>query len=158
MLNTLKSFTLMTIAGPIGTKKIIGTLINKPFTALLAILPYAVDVVELPAEQHRIPFSLESAPLLHADLTLGYRISIAGKVVAYCPDRHADLLIAECAYRIGEIDPSWPHLNPEEAARIAREAGAEKLVLVHFDASRDRTLCNPFLLPDACCVAFFTGE
>ena len=151
MLNTLKSFKRLTIAGPLGTIKVIETLINKPFTAPLAMLPYAVDVVELPEERHRIPFSLETAPLLHADLTLGYRISIAGKVVAYCPDtgycdnavrmaRHADLLIAECAYRIGETDTSWPHLNPEGAARIAREAGAKSLVLVHFDASRYKTL------------------
>jgi hypothetical protein len=72
-------------------------------------------------------------------------------VVAYGPDtgycnnavktgRHEDLLIAECAYRIGETDTSWPHLNPEWAARIAREAGAKNLVLVHFDASRYKTL------------------
>ncbi len=151
MLNTLKSFKRMTIAGPLGTKKVIETLINKPFTAPLAMLPYAVDVVELPKELHRIPFSLETLPLLHADLTLGYRISIAGKVLVYCPDtgycdnavriaRHADLLITECAYRIGETETSWPHLNPEGAARIAREAGAKNLVLVHFDASRYKTL------------------
>ena len=151
MLNTLRSFSRVTIAGPQGTKKVIETLIAKPFTAPLATLPYAVEIVELPDEQHRFPFSLESAPLLHADLTLGYRISVGGKIVAYCPDtgycenavrlgQQADLLIAECAYRIGETNSSWPHLNPGEAARIAREAGAKKLILVHFDASRYRTL------------------
>jgi ribonuclease BN (tRNA processing enzyme) len=151
MLNTLKSFDRLVIAGPAGTKKVINTLVNKPFTAPLEKLPYSVDVVELPEEDHRISFSLESAPLLHADLCLGYRITIGGKVLAYCPDtgycenavrlaRNADLVITECAFRSKETDPAWPHLNPEEAARIAREAGAKKLALVHFDASRYRTI------------------
>ncbi len=151
MLNMLKSFKRISIAGPAGTKQVIKTLVSRPFTAPIESLPYTVDIIELPEELDRIPFPLVSAPLLHADLTLGYRISIEGKVIAYCPDtgfcenavhvaRNADLLIAECAHRIGETNPSWPHLNPEDAAKIARDAGAKKLALVHFDASRYKTL------------------
>ena len=34
----------------------------------------------------------------------------------------------------------WPHLNPETAARIAKEAEAKRLALVHFDANIYRTL------------------
>jgi ribonuclease BN (tRNA processing enzyme) len=44
------------------------------------------------------------------------------------------LLVTECAFRPGASNPSWPHLNPETAARIAREAAAADLVLTHFDA------------------------
>ncbi|HCS77139.1 MAG TPA: hypothetical protein DIW05_05335 [Syntrophaceae bacterium] len=48
--------------------------------------------------------------------------------------RGADLLITECAYKAGQSSESWPHLNPETAGRIAREAGAMRLALTHFDA------------------------
>ena len=47
----------------------------------------------------------------------------------------ADLLITECAYKPGQSSEGWPHLNPELAAGIAKEAGAKKLALVHFDAA-----------------------
>jgi ribonuclease BN (tRNA processing enzyme) len=71
----------------------------------------------------------------------------ARKTVKYCTNtgmcsglrelaRDADLLIAECSYLLGEQHPEWPHLNPEEAAGVAREAGARRLVLTHFDAGR----------------------
>lgn len=147
MLNKVKSFSSLVIAGPAGVKKAINTLVNTPFTMPLTKLSYPVDIVELPDEQHKIPYSLKSAPLLHADLTVGYRLEMDGKVVAYCPDtgycenavklaQNADLLITECAYRSGEANPDWPHLNPETAARIAKEAGVKKLSLTHFDASR----------------------
>ena len=48
----------------------------------------------------------------------------------------ADLLIAECAHLPGETSPSWPHLNPQDAAEIARRAHAKRLALTHFDAGR----------------------
>ena len=52
---------------------------------------------------------------------------------------NADLLLTECAYRPGQIDEKWPHLNPESAARIAVESNAKKLILVHFDANNYQT-------------------
>jgi ribonuclease BN (tRNA processing enzyme) len=69
-----------------------------------------------------------------------------GKTVAYCPDtgvcenavelaKNADLLVIECSLKSGEKNPKWPHLNPEDAIAIAREASAKKLALVHFDAN-----------------------
>jgi ribonuclease BN (tRNA processing enzyme) len=147
MLNKVTSFERLVISGPKGTRAVLNTLVNKPFTVPISKLPYPVDVIELPDEGNRIPFYLESAPLLHSDLTLGYRIEIDEKVVVYCPDtgycdsavklaRNADLLITECAYRSGQTDPEWPHLNPEGAARIAKNANVKQLALVHFDASR----------------------
>lgn len=150
-LNKLRAFSRLVIAGPVGSRSILNMLVNSPFTAPLCSLPYPVSVLELPDEAGALPFKVAALPLNHAGLTLGYRIEAEGKIVAYCPDtgycenavqlgRNADLLITECAYRSGEEDPDWPHLNPETAARIARESGAKQLVLTHFDASRYPTL------------------
>ena len=53
----------------------------------------------------------------------------------------ADLLISECSFLPGEHSPDWPHLNPQFAARIAKEAGAaNQLALVHFDAAKYTTI------------------
>ncbi len=137
----------LTICGPAGSRKILNTLMNQPFTLPLAELPYPVQVLELPEESSRLPFKAEAMPLRHSALTLGFRIELEGRVVTYCADtgycenavalsRDADLVITECAYRSGRTDESWPHLNPETAARIAVEASARRLILVHFDAQQ----------------------
>lgn len=147
-LHTLAKFSFsggLTICGPAGSRDILATLVAQPFTLPLTDLPYPTVVRELPAEQKKIPFPATALPLRHASLTLGFRLELDGLVISYCPDtgycenavilaREADLLIAECAYRRGQGSEDWPHLNPETAARIAREAGAKRLALVHFDA------------------------
>jgi ribonuclease BN (tRNA processing enzyme) len=141
----------LVIGGPEGSCSILGTFINTPFTMPLAELPYPARIIEMPSEAAVLPFSVEALPLRHASLTLGYRIRIDERTIAYCPDtgycenavtlaRSADLLITECAYKKGQSSESWPHLNPETAAGIAREAGAKRLVLTHFDAGVYRTL------------------
>lgn len=135
----------LTICGPEGTRNILELIINHPFTVPVNQLPFSVRICELPAEQTDIPFSVVAKPLCHVSYTLGYRIEIDGKIISYCPDtgycenavelsNSADIMIAECAYKSGQSCESWPHLNPETAAGIARDAGAGKLALVHFDA------------------------
>jgi ribonuclease BN (tRNA processing enzyme) len=68
-----------------------------------------------------------------------------GKKVTYCTDtgvcenllflaKDSDLLIAECSLKRGQENPAWPHLNPESSAKVAAQAGAKKLALIHFDA------------------------
>jgi len=147
-LHTLAKFSFaggLTICGPAGARDILAMLVAQPFTLPLADLPYPTVVRELPAEQGALSFPVTALPLRHASLTLGCRLELDGLVIAYCPDtgycanavllaREADLLIAECAYRRGQGSEDWPHLNPETAARIAREAGAKRLALTHFDA------------------------
>ncbi len=136
----------LTICGPEGAGRILATLISQPFTMPLSQLKYRTDILELPAGIRNLPFIVEALPLRHASHTLGYRFKIDGKIISYCPDTgycenaqrigaDADLLIAECAYRPGQIDESWPHLNPETAARLGIESRAKLLHLVHFDAS-----------------------
>jgi ribonuclease BN (tRNA processing enzyme) len=141
----------LTICGPEGTRNMLRTIINQPFTAPLSQLPFAVRICELPEERMELPFTVMAKPLLHASFTLGYRIEIDGKIVSYCPDtgycqnavdlsRSADMIIAECAYKHGQSCENWPHLNPETAARIAHEADARQLALTHFDAEIYQTI------------------
>ncbi len=148
------------ICGPEGTKGVLDSLIRQPFTMPFSQLEYRTELLELPAEIKQLPMSVEARPLKHASLTLGYRFQVDGKIVAYIPDtgycenavtlaRDADLLITECAYRPGQVVESWPHLNPETAGRIAEEADAKKLHLVHFDASLYPTITNRQLAQEA---------
>lgn len=141
----------MYIYGQAGTKVILDMLINTPFTVPLSGLPFKVEVHELSEGIHNIPFSVESRFLLHSSKCMGYRFQVDGKIITYCPDtgvcenaislaKNADLLIAECSFKSGQSNPEWPHLNPETAAQIAKEANAKKLALLHFDANIYRTL------------------
>jgi ribonuclease BN (tRNA processing enzyme) len=134
------------ICGQAGTKEILNKIIALPFSMPLDRLGYKIELYDLPQKKQKIPFKFEFLPLLHSSLTLGYRFELDNKVISYCPDtgycenavklaKNADLLITECAFKPGQTSDDWPHLNPETAARIAKEAAAKKLVLVHFDAS-----------------------
>jgi ribonuclease BN (tRNA processing enzyme) len=151
ILNKMKCFQRLHIFGPTGAKKILQKFINAPFSMPIANLPFPVELHELPKEYTIPPFIVRVKPLIHSSLTLGFRIELDGKVISYCPDtgycenavilaRNADLLIAECAYKSGQYNPNWQHLNPENAAKIANEAKAKKLALVHFDAHIYKTL------------------
>jgi ribonuclease BN (tRNA processing enzyme) len=125
-------------------------LLSSPYTINYRDLPFEVSLHELPGAIALLPCPAEVFVLDHPVPTLGTRLHLDGKVVAYCPDTgfcanalaladRADILIAECAYRPGEEHPDWPHLNPQSAARIAREAGAKRLILIHFDANNYQT-------------------
>lgn len=141
----------MYIYGQAGTKAILDMLINTPFTVPLSELPFKVDIHELSEVVHNIPFSVECKFLLHSSKCMGYRFQVDGKIITYCPDtgvcenaielsKNADLLIAECSFKSGQSNPEWPHLNPETAAQIAKDANAKKLALTHFDANIYSTL------------------
>jgi len=153
ILNKFKFSHGLTICGPSGAKNILKTIINIPFSAPLNQLPFPVTIRELPKAQKMLPFRVEARPLFHTTLTLGYRIETDDRVIAYCPDtgycknavklaRAADLLIAECAYKSGQTCDGWPHLNPETAALIAKEASVKQLALVHFDAEIYKTFAD----------------
>lgn len=141
----------LTVFGQPGIEQHLGLLFNRPYTVGPAELPYPVAIQAVEGIVTGFPFAARTLPLVHSDPVQGLRVESGGRVIAYVPDtgycenavtlaRGADLLFAECAYRPGEERPAWPHLNPESAARIAREAGARRLVLVHFDARNYPTL------------------
>jgi ribonuclease BN (tRNA processing enzyme) len=134
------------IYGQRGTRKKLDYIINQPYTVPLAELPFDVKVYEMEEGIHNIPFEIECRFLAHASPCLGYRFNIDGKVIAYCTDtgphenveklaNKADLLITECSLRMGENYIGWPHLNPQEAVKIALRAKVKKLALTHFDAN-----------------------
>jgi len=141
----------LTIIGQEGTRKVINTLVNRPFTVPIDKLSYSTEIIELPDTSGDIPFDLGYLSMLHSDPCLGYRITADGKTIAFCTDtgycenavelaKGTDLLITECAFKPGESNPEWPHLNPETAAKIAFESGAKRLALAHFDAARYLTM------------------
>lgn len=153
-LHTLIKFSFtqkLTLAGPKGTEKVLRALLKQPFTAPLDRLSYETEILELPGSEDRFPFNVKAMGLIHPPLSMGYRFLVDGKKIAYCPDtgycenavtlaKGADLLISECSFLPGENSADWPHLNPQSAARIAKEAGAARLALVHFDAAKYTTL------------------
>ncbi len=122
-------------------------LLARPFTVAVEDLGYPVRLLALEDAAGSLPFQLEALPLRHPVPTNGFRLSIGQSVIAYVCDtapcenavalaRGADLMVAECSFRSGEVLEPMPHLNPELAAELADRAGARQLVLTHFDASR----------------------
>jgi ribonuclease BN (tRNA processing enzyme) len=153
-LHTLFKFSFsqkLTLSGPKGTAKLLKALLKQPFTAPLEHLSYETEILEMPESEKRFPFRVKGMDLFHPPLSMGYRFHLERKIIAYCPDtgycqnavtlaKGAHLLISECSFLPGEHSPEWPHLNPQFAAKIAKEAGAARLALVHFDAAKYTTM------------------
>jgi ribonuclease BN (tRNA processing enzyme) len=129
-------------------KKMLEALLDHPYTAHLSQNNCSVKIIEFKRASAGLPYKISMLPLRHADPCFGYRLGIGGKTIAYCTDTGpcrnfqklatgADLLISECSMLPGtKIYHSWPHLNPETAARLAKKSGAKRLALAHFDPSR----------------------
>ncbi len=139
------------IYGKRGARRALNLVINEPFSRPLAELPYEVVIEELDEGWREYPFRFRCRLLPHRDPSLGYRLELDGKAIAYCTDtgphenilelaRDADVLILECALRSGRSSAEWPHMNPEEAARFAKMANAKLLILTHFNAAEYRTM------------------
>lgn len=134
------------IYGPPGLDKCANTILNKPYSARINYLKTKLTIKEL-LPRTKITLKMKWAPLKHSTLCFGYRLSADNnKTIAYCTDtglcpnlvrlsEGADLLITECSFKSGQEEKTWPHLNPEQAALSAAEAGAKRLALIHFDAS-----------------------
>lgn len=133
-----------------GGAALLRTFVGEPFTVPLEKLPYPVHAIELGEGVHKLPFPVECRPLVHPAPCYGYRVEIDGKIIAFCTDtgvcdnavilaRDADLLITECALKPGETSVEWPHLNPQDAIGIAKQAKAKRLALMHFGAEVYKT-------------------
>lgn len=134
------------IFGQEGTRKILRDILRQPYTVPIDDMPFDVSLGELPGDRAAVPFLEDFRPLVHASPCLGYRFRLGGRTIAYCTDtglcdnliqlgKGADLLITECSALSGQRRDSWPHLAPEDAVTVARESGAKKVVLVHFNAA-----------------------
>jgi ribonuclease BN (tRNA processing enzyme) len=134
------------IFGQAGAREALGGILRHPYTVPLDGMPFRAGIFELPAERALAPYLRDARPLVHADPCLGFRFELDGHSIAYCTDtgmcsnlielgRGVDLLITECSSLSGERRSSWPHLTPEDAVTIAKETGAKRVALVHFNAS-----------------------
>jgi len=146
-LHGLNKFTFpqgINVFGPKGTKKMFNLVINTPYSKPVNKLKTRVRINEISGSA-KFPFGIAFRELSHSTLCYGYRLTADGKSLAFCTDTgpcdgvreltdKADLLITECSLPPGKVDKYWPHLNPQQAAGIARDAKAKKLALAHFDA------------------------
>ncbi|MPZ69366.1 MAG: MBL fold metallo-hydrolase [Actinobacteria bacterium] len=84
----------------------------------------------------------------HIPGTVGVRIEYAGKTLAYSADAgpsgnlpelaaNADVFICEATYLKDEAGDWDGHLNAAQAARVAQDAGAKRLVLTHLHPKKD---------------------
>ena len=133
------------IYGPFGLNKFFKDVITYPYSVSISRLKMRVKLHEIKARS-MLPLGAKFKALRHASTCYGYRIFSEGKSVTYCTDtgtcrnlfllaKGADLLITECSFKEGQGNNKWPHLNPEQAAKIASSAKCKKLALLHFDAS-----------------------
>jgi ribonuclease BN (tRNA processing enzyme) len=132
------------IYGPPGLKTLFKEVINTPYTIPIYRLKMRIGLNEV-LRPGLLPAGIAYKPLKHSVPCYGYRLYSEGKAIAYCTDtgicdnlfylaKEADLLIAECSFKKGQKNNAWPHLNPESAAKVAKESKAKKLALMHFDA------------------------
>ena len=120
-------------------------IIRHPYTLPLNDLSFPVEIHELEEGSYALPFPFSCKLLFHSDPCLGYRLKLDGHVIAYCTDtgvcdslselaRDADLLITESSLKVGQRLEGWGHMDPREAAEIAKQAEVKQLLLTHFDA------------------------
>ncbi len=103
---------------------------------------FDIDVKEIGGEPvEGEGWSVKAAPVVHHPTSLAYRIEADGVSVTYSGDtvyceaivrlaRGSDLLVLECAHP-DELKVEV-HLSPTSCGRIAAEAEAKALALVHF--------------------------
>lgn len=121
---------------------------------------------ELPAEVRLVPvapgacvevgaLAVRPFRVCHTQPTLGYRLDAAGASAVFATDHEhgdaaldaelraaaagADLLICDAQYTPEEYEArrGWGHTTWREAARIAEDAGVDRLALFHHDPTHD---------------------
>jgi ribonuclease BN (tRNA processing enzyme) len=88
------------------------------------------------------PFLVEPHPVAHPVPAVGFRVTAAGRTLAYTGDTGrcdaldtiaagADVLLAEASFRHGEDNPDDLHLSGREAGEVAARNGVPRLVVTH---------------------------
>ena len=145
------------VFGPKGIRKLFGTIINAPYSMPVNKLKTKLVVGEF-SNNLKLPLNIEFRKLRHVGDCYGYRVSAENKTIVFCTDtglcrnlkllaKEADILITESSLPLGKVDNHWPHLNPQQAALIAKQAKVNKLFLAHFDAgvyltNKDRSMAQ----------------
>lgn len=144
----LNKFTKgLTIVVQEGCTQTLRGFLAKPYTTPLENQPFSIQILEFPRDNEKLPFKAQYLQMNHPVPTFGIRAEIDAKVIAYTSDtsycenavtlaKNADLLIAECAFKPGESYKNSPHLNPQDVANLAKNSGAKKTVMMHFEARR----------------------
>jgi ribonuclease BN (tRNA processing enzyme) len=98
------------------------------------------------------PFSLESHPVVHSQMSYAFRVTDRGRPdgpgLVYSGDcgraddllpliRAGDTLLCEAFWSTQEAVPSANHLTAAQAAHVARQSGASNLILTHILDSHD---------------------
>lgn len=141
-------------------KTILGRMMSPPlFPVPIDMYRADVDFVEFAAGDRLEPrpgLVVETRPLDHPGGACGYRVSWAGRTVAYVTDTEhprdgsldpnvqalmagADVAIYDATFTDDEyrIYPGWGHSTWREGVRAAEAAGVGTLVLFHHDPSHD---------------------
>jgi len=119
------------------------TVFQPPYMAPPDTLNVKVTVVPTCEGENKVPIQFSAFKMFHSSTNYGYRFTLENKVVAYSGDtgicdnelplaHEADVLIYECSNEPGHKQGPWGHMNPAEAATIAKNAGAKQLLLMHF--------------------------
>jgi len=145
------------VFGPKGVKKLFNVIINAPYSMPVRQLKTKLIINEF-SNNLKLPVNIQYRKLRHTGICYGYRVSAEGKVITFCTDtgpcrnlgllaKGADVFITESSLPSGKVDNKWPHLNPQQAALIAKKTGVKRLFLTHFDSgvyltSRDRLIAQ----------------
>ncbi len=129
------------------------------FPVHLTDIPSRPEFRDAPSEPWPIgPFRVTASLIKHPGPTVGYRVELDGRVLAYLPDhepalgtdlvgsrtewisgfaiaRRADLLLHDGQYTEREYEArvGWGHSSTDDAVAFARRVGAGRLVLFHHD-------------------------
>jgi phosphoribosyl 1,2-cyclic phosphodiesterase len=132
------------------------------FPVQLADIPSRVTFHDVPDDEWEIAgVRVLGAPVSHPGPTLGYRLSMDGRTLAYIPDhepvlgvdieslpaewisghelaRDADLLLHDAQFTEEEYlqRVGWGHSSVAHAVAVARTAGVGRLLLFHHDPGR----------------------
>jgi phosphoribosyl 1,2-cyclic phosphodiesterase len=128
------------------------------FPLTLADAGAQISFAQMKSERVQVgDVSVESFPLNHPQGAYGYRIEAGGKSIVYATDLEhgdaqldrilrdyasgADVLIYDAQYNDEEYAAhrGWGHSTWHEATRVARDAGAGRLFLFHFDPAHTDT-------------------
>lgn len=123
-----------------GNKQLLENIVRHPY-----MIPFKSDVIfyEVKNGNYKEPLNFECRKLKHVDSSVGFRLDLEGKIISHCLDtgicdnltilsKNADILITEAAMVPGVSSPDWGHLNPEEAAQIAKDANVKRMVMTHI--------------------------
>ena len=133
----------VTVLGPVGTRALLERMAGVAWDKLLAP-GYPVEVCEL-ASGDEVTLAdgvtLAAVKVPHTAESLAYAVRANDRRLVYTGDTAydeglaewaagCDLLLAECSLPARMALPS--HLTPEQVGRLARKAGARRLVLTHL--------------------------